>query len=209
MIHDEKKTVFVRPNFFWHRERVSLVQREAQNNQGSAVLWFTGLSGAGKSTVAHAVEEYLHQQGLRTIVLDGDNLRHGLCGDLGFSEVDRRENIRRIGEVAKLFVEAGVIVLTAVISPFQVDRDRVRNSLPCTDFIEIYCDTPIDICEARDVKGLYKQARNGELTEFTGISSPYEVPASPELILNTGSLSLDNCVQQVIEQLISRNVFKI
>jgi adenylylsulfate kinase len=209
MIHDEKKTVFVRPNIFWHRERVSLVQREAQNNQGSAVLWFTGLSGAGKSTVAHAVEEYLHQQGLRTIVLDGDNLRHGLCGDLGFSEVDRRENIRRIGEVAKLFVEAGVIVLTAVISPFQVDRDRVRNSLPCTDFIEIYCDTPIDICEARDVKGLYKQARNGELTEFTGISSPYEVPASPELILNTGSLSLDNCVQQVIEQLISRNVFKI
>ena len=111
--------------------------------------------------------------------------------------------------MAKLFVEAGVIVLTAVISPFQVDRDRVRNSLPCTDFIEIYCDTPIDICEARDVKGLYKQARNGELTEFTGISSPYEVPASPELILNTGSLSLDNCVQQVIEQLISRNVFKI
>ncbi len=135
-----------------------------------------GLSGSGKSTLAHAVEETLHQQGCHTFVLDGDNVRHGLCGDLGFSSKDREENIRRIGEMAKLFMEAGVIVLTAFISPYRADRERVRGIVEHGDFIEIYCDASIEVCEARDVKGMYKKARAGLIPEFTGISSPYEVP---------------------------------
>jgi len=190
----------------WQPATVTREHREAQNGHRSAIIWFTGLSGSGKSTVANAVQDYLHQQGCQTFVLDGDNVRHGLCGDLGFSANDRQENIRRIGEVAKLFMEAGLIVLTAFISPYRVDRDHVRNMIQPADFIEIYCDTPIDICETRDVKGLYKKARKGELAEFTGISSPYEAPTHPELILNTGNVSLDNCVRQVILQIISRGI---
>lgn len=190
----------------WHKPTVTRVQRETQNGHRGAIIWFTGLSGSGKSTLAHAVEEKLHQHSCKTIVLDGDNVRHGLCGDLGFSEKDRQENIRRIGEMAKLFVEAGIIVLTAFISPYRADRRRVRAMVENRDFIEIYCDTPIEICETRDVKGLYKKARTGEIAEFTGISSPYETPQTPELILNTGMLTLDVCVQLVMREITNRGV---
>ena len=193
-------------NVVWHNATVTRARRETQNGHRGAIIWFTGLSGSGKSTLAHAVEETLHQQGCKTIVLDGDNVRHGLCGDLGFSEKDRQENIRRIGEMAKLFVEAGIIVLTAFISPYRADRRRVRAMVEQGDFIEIYCDTPIEICETRDVKGLYKKARAGEIAEFTGVSSPYETPQTPELILNTGTLTLDVCVQQVIREITTRGV---
>lgn len=170
-------------------------------------MWFTGLSGAGKSTLAHAVEERLHQRGCHTYVLDGDNVRHGLCGDLSFSIEDRKENIRRIAEVAKLMLEAGVITLTAFISPFREDRDRARQIFPHGEFLEIFCDCPIEICEDRDVKGLYKKARAGEVKEFTGISSPYEAPLKPELKINTGTQSLKECVDQVMTLLDSRGVF--
>ena len=188
-------------NVVWHNATVTRARRETQNGHRGAIIWFTGLSGSGKSTLAHAVEESLHQQGCRTFVLDGDNVRHGLCGDLGFADKDRQENIRRIGEMAKLFMEAGIIVLTAFISPYRVDRNRVRSMVEPGDFIEIYCDTPIEICETRDVKGLYKKARAGEIAEFTGISSPYEKPETPELVLNTGAESLDICVQEVISKI--------
>lgn len=193
-------------NVVWHNATVTRVRRESQNGHRGAIIWFTGLSGSGKSTLAHAVEEALHQQGCRTFVLDGDNVRHGLCGDLDFSEKDRQENIRRIGEMAKLFMEAGIIVLTAFISPYRADRERVRVMVGSSDFIEIYCDTPIEICETRDVKGLYKKARAGEIAEFTGISSPYEKPANPELVLNTGAESLDRCVQEVMNMIASLGI---
>ena len=193
-------------NVVWHHATVTRARREAQNGHRGAIIWFTGLSGSGKSTLAHAVEEILHQQGCRTFVLDGDNVRHGLCGDLGFSAQDRQENIRRIGEVAKLFMEAGIIVLTAFISPYRADRERVRGMVEHGEFIEIYCDASIEVCEARDVKGMYKKARAGQIVEFTGISSPYEAPENPELILNTGRLELEACVQQVIGQLDQRGL---
>jgi adenylylsulfate kinase len=187
----------------WHNASVTRERREIQNNHHGVIIWLTGLSGSGKSTLAHTVEETLHKHGCRTFVLDGDNVRHGLCGDLGFSDKDRHENIRRIGEMAKLFMEAGIIVLTAFISPYRNDRDRIRGMVGQGDFIEIYCNTPIEICENRDVKGLYKKARTGEIPEFTGVSSPYEVPENPELILNTGTDSIDACLQQVIMKLTS------
>jgi adenylylsulfate kinase len=156
--------------------------------------------------LAHAVEEELHQRGCRTFVLDGDNVRHGLCGDLGFSAKDRVENIRRIGEMAKLFMETGVIALTAFISPYRADRERVRGMVEHGDFIEIYCDSPIAVCESRDLKGLYKKARPGQIAEFTGISSPYEAPRNPELTVKTGEEELDACVQQVIAEMMQRNI---
>lgn len=193
-------------NVIWHNATVTRTSRETQNGHRGAIIWFTGLSGSGKSTLAHAVEETLHQQGCRTFVLDGDNVRHGLCGDLGFSDQDRQENIRRIGEMAKLFMEAGVIVLTAFISPYRADRERVRAMVGQSNFIEIYCDTSIEICERRDVKGLYKKARAGEIAEFTGISSPYEQPENPELVLNTGAESLDGCVQEVMSKIASLGI---
>lgn len=195
-------------NVVWHSATVTRVRREAQNGHRGAIIWFTGLSGSGKSTLAHATEEALHQRGCRTFVLDGDNVRHGLCGDLGFSAEDRVENIRRIGEMAKLFMEAGVIVLTAFISPYRADRERVRGLVEHGDFLEIYCDTAIEICEARDVKGLYKKARAGQIGEFTGISSPYETPAKPELTVNTGTEKLDVCVEQVIAEMSQRSIIK-
>lgn len=195
-------------NIVWHDPRVSREMREKLNGHRSALLWFTGLSGAGKSTLAHAVEERLHEMGVRTYVLDGDNVRHGLCGDLGFSEVARRENIRRIGEASKLFVDAGIVVLTAFISPFRSDREQVRNLLG-DDFIEIYCNTPLDVCESRDVKGLYKRARAGEIKDFTGISSPYEVPESAEVVVETGSEDLDVSVQQIIDYLTGHRVIRV
>jgi adenylylsulfate kinase len=194
-------------NIVWHQATVTRARREALNAHHSVVLWFTGLSGSGKSTLAHAVEERLHGMGARTFVFDGDNVRHGLCSDLGFSETDRTENIRRIGELAKLFLEAGVISLTAFISPFRRDRARVRSIIPHGEFIEIYCKCSIEVCEQRDVKGLYKKARNGEIPNFTGISSPYEEPEKPELIIDTANTPLEECVESVIGLLRSRAVF--
>jgi len=196
----------VSTNVVWHRATVTRARREAQNGHRGAILWFTGLSGSGKSTLAHAVEEALHQRGCRTFVLDGDNVRHGLCGDLGFSSQDRQENIRRIGEMAKIFMEAGVIVLTAFISPYRADRERVRGIVERGDFIEIYCDTPIEICESRDVKGLYKKARAGQLAEFTGITSTYEIPENCELTVDTGTTDLDVCVRQVIDEMTQHGI---
>lgn len=193
-------------NVVWHHATVTRARREAQNGHRGAIIWFTGLSGAGKSTLAHAVEETLYQQGCRTFVLDGDNVRHGLSSDLGFSSKDRVENVRRIGEMAKLFMEAGVIVLTAFISPYRADRERVRGMVEHGDFIEIFCDSPIEVCETRDVKGLYKKARAGQIKEFTGISSPYEVPGNAELTVNTGSVELEECVRQIVELLRQRNL---
>ena len=193
-------------NVVWHHATVTRARREAQNGHRGAILWFTGLSGAGKSTLAHAVEEELHQMGCRTFVLDGDNVRHGLCGDLGFSNEDRIENIRRVGEVAKLFMEAGVIVLTAFISPFRADRERVRGMVEHGDFIEIHCDSLLEVCESRDVKGMYKKARAGQIAEFTGISSPYEAPESPELRVNTAGEELERCVQKVLDEIAQREI---
>jgi adenylylsulfate kinase len=193
-------------NVVWHQATVTRARRELQNGHRGAIIWFTGLSGSGKSTLAHALEESLHQKGCRTFVLDGDNVRHGLCGDLGFSSVDRVENIRRIGEMAKLFMEAGIIVLTAFISPYRTDRERVRAMVKEGDFIEVYCDSSLEVCESRDVKGMYKKARSGLISEFTGISSPYEAPEHPELDINTGLLNLEDCVQQVITEIILRGL---
>lgn len=195
-------------NVVWHEAKVTRQDREKMNGHRGAVLWFTGLSGSGKSTLAHAVEERLHAMGIRTYVLDGDNVRHGLCGDLGFSDVARRENIRRIGETSKLFVDAGVLVLTAFISPFCSDRAQARSLMP-DDFIEIYCNSSLEVCESRDVKGLYDRARAGEIKEFTGISSPYEVPEAAEIVVNTGELSLQESVQQVIDYLQSQQVIAV
>jgi adenylylsulfate kinase len=164
------------------------------------------LSGSGKSTLAHAVEDRLHRRGCQCFVLDGDNVRHGLCGDLGFSVPDRKENIRLFGEVAKLFMEAGTIVLTAFISPYRADRRRARAMVEKGDFLEIYCNAQIEVCEARDVKGMYKKARAGHIAEFTGVSSPYEIPEQPDLIVETGRLELDECVSHVMKELERRGV---
>lgn len=201
----KENSVEVSENVVWHHATVTRSRREKQNGHRGAILWFTGLSGAGKSTLAHEVEERLHQMGCRTFVLDGDNVRHGLCGDLGFSAEDRVENIRRIGEMSKLFMDAGVIVLTAFISPFRADRDKVRAMVLVGEFVEIYCQCPIEVCEERDVKGLYKKARAGEIGQFTGISSPYEAPDKPELIIDT-SKPLEECVQQVLGALSKANI---
>jgi adenylylsulfate kinase len=195
-------------NVVWHHATITREHRHQINGHKSAVLWFTGLSGSGKSTLAHAVEERLYNMKCRTFVLDGDNIRHGLCSDLGFSAEDRTENIRRIGEVAKLMTEAGVIVETAFISPFKADRNVVRNLLPHGDFLEIFCDCPLDVCEERDVKGLYKKARAGDIPEFTGISSPYEAPDNPELIINTATQTLEECTSAVIELLKTRGIIQ-
>jgi len=193
-------------NIVWHHATVTRKRREEQNKHKSVVLWFTGLSGAGKSTLAHAVEEQLFKYGFNTFVLDGDNIRHGLCGDLSFSEDDRKENIRRISETAKLMLEAGIITLAAFISPFRSERAMARSLMPHGDFIEIHCFCPLTICEQRDVKGLYKKARKGEIKDFTGISSPYEEPEKPELRIDTSAQPLEESVQQVIALLRSRNI---
>lgn len=195
------RSIIKSPNAVYHHATVTRARREAQNGHRAYVLWFTGLSGAGKSTLAHALEEELHRRGCRTFVFDGDNVRHGLCGDLGFSIADRHENIRRIGEMCKLFVEAGVIALTAFISPLRVDRERMRTSMAPGDFVEIYCQADLPVCESRDVKGLYRRARAGEIPEFTGISSPYEEPTAPELVVPTGTEPLETSVQRVIRHL--------
>ncbi len=193
-------------NVVWHQATVERSHREKMNSHKSAVLWFTGLSGAGKSTLAHAVEEILHEKNIRTFVLDGDNVRHGLCGDLGFSDEDRQENIRRVGEVAKIIIETGAIVLTAFISPFKSDRDRVRALVDQDDFIEVYVKCSLEKCEERDVKGLYKKARAGEIKEFTGISSPYEAPENAEVVVDTGELDLRASAEKVVDYLVKKGI---
>lgn len=195
-------------NVIWHQATVTRSRREKLNSHKSVLLWFTGLSGSGKSTLAHAVEERLHVAKRHTFVLDGDNVRHGLCGDLGFSDHDRIENIRRIGETAKLFLEAGVITLTAFISPFRTDRERARSIFPHGDFLEIFCNCPLTVCETRDVKGLYAKARSGQIKNFTGISSPYEAPEAPELQIDTSLLTLDESVDAVCDLLRSRGIIE-
>ena len=190
----------------WHHATVTRKRHNEQNRHKSVVVWFTGLSGAGKSTLAHAVEEKLHQIGCRTMVLDGDNVRHGLCSDLGFSNADRNENLRRVGEVSKLFVEAGIIILTAFISPFEKDRELVRKLMPHGDFLEVFIDCPLGVCEKRDVKGMYKRARKGKIKEFTGISSKYEEPKNPELKVDTDKLSLEESVEEIMQMLFARGI---
>jgi len=196
------------PNTIYHNATVTRQRREKLNNHKSVVIWFTGLSGSGKSTLAHSVEEELHKLNCRTFVLDGDNVRHGLSSNLTFSDADRKENIRRIGETAKLMMEAGVIAITAFISPFRKDRDTVRELLPQDDFIEIYCNASLEVCESRDVKGLYKRAHAGEIKNFTGIDSPYEEPTNPELVVNTGDEALEESVTKVLEYLKLNNIVK-
>ena len=185
-------------NIKWHNLTIDRNKLEKMRGHKGMVIWFTGLSGSGKSTLANAVNEVLHLDGLSTYVLDGDNIRHGLCKDLGFSDEDREENIRRIGEVANLFMNAGIITITAFVSPFINDRNKVRKIIGSKDFIEVYCSADIDVCEIRDTKGLYKKARLGEIKEFTGISSPYEAPVNPEIVVDTGSLNLNDSVKEVI-----------
>ena len=193
-------------NIAWHQASVDRAARAERRGHRSAILWFTGLSGAGKSTLANAVNQALFKRGVATYVLDGDNVRHGLCKDLGFSDADREENIRRIGEVAKLFLDAGVIVLTAFVSPFRADRDKARDLVESGDFIEIHCAADLAVCESRDPKGLYAKARAGQIKEFTGISSPYEAPENAELAIDTGSQDLSESVDVVIKALQDRGV---
>jgi len=191
-------------NIVRHDGVVSRQDRERLIGQKGCVAWFTGLSGSGKSTVARATEELLTKSGRFVYVLDGDNVRHGLCSDLGFSDDDRTENIRRIGHVAAILADAGAIVLTAFISPFRADRAQVREVVGDNDFLEVFVDAPLNVCESRDPKGLYKKARSGEIPEFTGISSPYEQPEQPALQLPTGQLSLDECAASVQDMLTQR-----
>lgn len=188
-------------NLTWHIGEVDKEARSAAHGHRGAVLWFTGLSGSGKSTIGHRVERMLIERGAFAYVLDGDNIRHGLNSDLGFSPEDRVENIRRIGEVARLFADAGALVVSAFISPYRKDRDRVRSLLGPREFVEVYVDTPLEICEARDPKGLYKKARAGEISNFTGLDAPYEAPESPEVHLETADLSVDEAAAQVIRYL--------
>ena len=188
-------------NITWHEHAVSTIDRERLNGHQGAVIWFTGLSASGKSTIANAVDHKLHQRGMHTFVLDGDNVRHGLNKNLGFSQEDRTENIRRIGEVAKLLADAGIITLTAFISPYRADRDQARALLEPGRFIEVLVDASLETCESRDPKGLYKKARAGEIKGFTGIDDPYEAPESPELILDSNNYGIDELAEQVIAHL--------
>ncbi len=193
-------------NITWHHSDITRADREQQNGHKSLVLWFTGLSASGKSTLAQAVQTVLFERGCRAYVLDGDNIRHGLNKDLGFSPADREENIRRIGEVAKLFADAGIIAMTAFISPYRADRDKAR-AISGDSFVEVYVQCDLAVCEDRDPKGLYKKARAGAIPEFTGISAPYEAPENPELVINTGNKSLEESVGEVIAYLEKKGVF--
>ena len=192
-------------NIIKHNATVTRNRREQLNKHKSFVVWFTGYSGSGKSTLAHTVEEQLHKMGYRTYVLDGDNVRHGLCDDLGFSDGDRKENIRRIREMTKLFVDAGIVTLAAFISPAEKDRQALKNMFNEGEFFEIYCKCSIEECERRDVKGLYKKAREGKIADFTGITSAYEVPLNPDLVLDTSIDALDACVARVIAHITAKN----
>lgn len=184
-------------NIVWHEASITKNQRREKNGHSSFILWFTGLSASGKSSVANAFAHRLFEEGKQAFVLDGDNIRHGLNSDLGFDEVSRKENIRRIGEVAKLFVEGGQIVLTAFISPYREDRQVVRNLVQEGEFIEVFVKCSVEACEKRDPKGLYKKARNNEIPNFTGISAPYEEPINPEIILDTENQTIEECVEQL------------
>jgi adenylylsulfate kinase len=195
-------------NIVWQQHQIGRAERESQKQQQAVVLWFTGLSGAGKSTVAGALEQALVARGSHTYLLDGDNVRHGLCADLGFSEADRTENLRRVGAVAGLMVDAGLIVLSAFISPLRSQRDAIRQALPAGRFIEVYVATSLEVCEQRDVKGLYQKARRGEIKNFTGISDPYEAPVQADIVLDTGLLSLDESVQQLLQLLQQRGIIQ-
>jgi len=185
-------------NLTWHEGQVSRTDRQSLLGQRGCTIWLTGLSGSGKSTIAVAAEKALKDLGRLTYILDGDNIRMGLNSNLGFSPDDRTENIRRIGEVSKLFTDAGVIVFSSFISPYRADRDAIREIMGDGDFVEVWVDASVETCEGRDVKGLYKKARAGEIPEFTGISAPYEEPTKPELVLDTNSLSVDESVTQVV-----------
>lgn len=193
-------------NIHWHHGKLTDEDRVKYIGQKGAVIWFTGLSGSGKSTVACEVEHALIENGHNSYVLDGDNIRHGLNKNLGFSPEDRTENIRRIGEVAKLFCEGNVITLTAFISPYKEDRNTARDLVPAGQFLEIYCYAPLDVCEERDPKGLYKKARAGEIPEFTGISAPYEEPDKPELVLDTSKESLEESTRKVLDLLSEKRI---
>jgi adenylylsulfate kinase len=193
-------------NTVWHTQQVSKTQRADIKKQKACLLWYTGLSGSGKSTIANAVDALLFQRHCHSYLLDGDNVRHGLNGDLGFSDEERVENIRRISEVAKLFVDAGLIVSTAFISPFAADRAMAANKLEIGEFIEVFIDTPIAVCEQRDPKGLYKKARAGEIKDFTGIDSTYEAPENPAIHIDTANKSIEQCAQQVVDYLITQGL---
>ncbi|MEP0355830.1 MAG: adenylyl-sulfate kinase [Paraglaciecola sp.] len=193
-------------NIVWHQHDVNKTRRATAKNQKPCVLWLTGLSGSGKSTIANLLEKKLAEHSKHTYLLDGDNVRHGLCGDLTFSDKDRVENVRRVGEVAKLFVDAGVIVLTAFISPFKSERDFCRNLLEELEFIEVFIDTPIEECEKRDPKGLYQKARQGEIKDFTGIDSPYEAPESPEITLTYTGQSAAESAEQLFDLLKEKGI---
>ncbi len=192
-----------------YRPKIRRTDRESLNRHRSFILWFTGLSGSGKSTIAHQLEGRLFKRGIRTYVLDGDNIRTGLNKDLGFSAADRKENIRRIGEVAKLFVDSGIVVLTAFISPYKRDRAMVRNLARVDEFIEIYVKCPLRVCEQRDAKGLYGKVRQGTLKQFTGIDDPYEEPESAEIVIETDKLGIDRCVEEILKFLEARNLVSI
>ncbi|MDZ5669007.1 adenylyl-sulfate kinase [Bacillus stercoris] len=194
------------PNIIWHPASISKSDRQSLNGHKSCVLWFTGLSGSGKSVLANAVDEKLYRKGIQSYVLDGDNIRHGLNKDLGFQTGDRIENIRRIGEVAKLFVDSGQMILTAFISPFREDRDMVRALFPKGEFFEIYVKCPLHVCEQRDPKGLYKKARNGEIKHFTGIDSPYEAPISPDFIIESDQISISDGADLIINELQNKGI---
>jgi len=191
-------------NTVWHDQHISKEQRASLKNQKPCLLWYTGLSGSGKSTVANAVDALLFKLGCHSYLLDGDNVRHGLNGDLGFSDEARVENIRRISEVAKLFLDAGLVVSTAFISPFASDRAQAKEKLEQGEFIEVYIDTPISVCEARDPKGLYKRARAGEIKDFTGIDSTYDVPQAPQIHVKTAEKSIQACAEQIVEHLMAQ-----
>lgn len=193
-------------NTVWHEPSVYRKDKEEMNGHKSVIIWFTGLSGAGKSTIAHALEDKLHKNKIRTYVLDGDNVRKGLCKDLGFSDSDRKENIRRIGEISLLMMESGVLVLTAFISPFMEDRKIVRNLAKKGEFIEVFCNASLEVCESRDVKGLYKKARAGEIKNFTGISSDYEQPRQPEILLDTENHTVEESVECILNYLIEKKI---
>lgn len=192
-------------NIVWHEHYLTKYDRAIKKSQKPCILWFTGLSSSGKSTIANALEETLYQLNKHTYLLDGDNVRHGLNKDLGFNNCDREENIRRIGEISKLFVDAGLIVITAFISPFRRDREQVRSLVQDNEFIEIFVDTPIEICEQRDSKGFYKKARNGEISNFTGINAPYETPINPEILLQANKIGIQECVNIIIKYLNEKN----
>ncbi len=196
-------------NTVWHEQHISKEQRASLKKQKPCLLWYTGLSGSGKSTVANAVDALLFKLGCHSYLLDGDNVRHGLNGDLGFSDEARIENIRRIGEVSKLFLDAGLIVSTAFISPFSQDRASARAKLAANEFIEVYIDTPINICEQRDPKGLYKKARAGEIKDFTGIDSSYDIPENPELHVKTAQQSIQECAEQIVNYLVEQGFIQL